>query len=57
MRHLLNVTDFTAEELVQVLHLAERTDLRRVFAGSGVALIFEKPSNRANKHKMGIKYN
>ena len=49
MRHLLNVTDFTAEELVQVLHLAERTDLRRVFAGSGVALIFEKPSNRTRQ--------
>ena len=49
MRHLLNITDFTAEELVQVLHLAERTDLRPVLAGSGVALIFEKPSNRTRQ--------
>ncbi len=49
MRHLLNVTDLTAEELVQVLHLAERTDLRPVLAGLGVALIFEKPSNRTRQ--------
>ena len=49
MRHLLNITDFTAEELVQVLHLAERTDLRPVLAGTGVALIFEKPSNRTRQ--------
>jgi ornithine carbamoyltransferase len=49
MRHLLNITDFTAEELVQVLHLAERTDLRPVLAGKGVALIFEKPSNRTRQ--------
>jgi ornithine carbamoyltransferase len=49
MRHLLNITDFTADELVQVLHLAERTDLRPVLAGSGVALIFEKPSNRTRQ--------
>jgi ornithine carbamoyltransferase len=49
MRHLLNITDLTAEELVQVLHLAERTDLRPVLAGMGVALIFEKPSNRTRQ--------
>jgi ornithine carbamoyltransferase len=49
MRHLLNVTDFTGEELVQVLHLAERTDLRPVLLGLGVALIFEKPSNRTRQ--------
>ena len=49
MRHLLNITDFTAEELVQVLHLAERDDLRPVLAGLGVALIFEKPSNRTRQ--------
>jgi ornithine carbamoyltransferase len=47
--HLLNITDFTAEELVQLLHLAERTDLRQVLAGQGVALIFEKPSNRTRQ--------
>jgi ornithine carbamoyltransferase len=49
MRHLLNITDLSAEELVQVLHLAERTDLRPVLAGLGVALIFEKPSNRTRQ--------
>jgi len=49
MRSLLNVTDLTAEELVQVLHLAERDDLRPVFEGLGVALIFEKPSNRTRQ--------
>ncbi len=49
MRHLLNVTDLNAEELVQVLHLAERTDLRPVLDGLGVALIFEKPSNRTRQ--------
>jgi ornithine carbamoyltransferase len=49
MRHLLNITDLTAEELVQVLHLAERADLRPVLGGLGVALIFEKPSNRTRQ--------
>ncbi|MDP9464833.1 MAG: ornithine carbamoyltransferase [Actinomycetota bacterium] len=49
MRHLLDITDLTAEELVQVLHLAERTDLRPVLAGQGVAQIFEKPSNRTRQ--------
>ena len=49
MRHLLNITDLSTEELVQVLHLAERTDLRPVLAGLGVALIFEKPSNRTRQ--------
>ncbi|MBK5333363.1 MAG: ornithine carbamoyltransferase [Ilumatobacteraceae bacterium] len=49
MRHLLNITDLSAEELVQLLSLAERTDLRPVLAGLGVALIFEKPSNRTRQ--------
>jgi ornithine carbamoyltransferase len=47
--HLLNVTDLSAEDLVHVLHLSERTDLRLVLAGLGVALIFEKPSNRTRQ--------
>ena len=42
MRHLLNVTDLTAEDLAHVLQLSERTDLRPVLAGLGVVLIFEK---------------
>jgi ornithine carbamoyltransferase len=49
MRHLLDVTDLTSEELVQVLHLAERTDVRPALSGLGVALIFEKPSNRTRQ--------
>ena len=49
MRHLLDVTDLAVDELVHVLQLAERTDLRPVLAGSGVALIFEKPSNRTRQ--------
>lgn len=49
MRHLLDVTDLSAEELVQVLHLAERTDVRPALLGRGVALIFEKPSNRTRQ--------
>jgi ornithine carbamoyltransferase len=49
MKHLLDVTDLNAEELVQVLHLAERTDVRPALSGLGVALIFEKPSNRTRQ--------
>jgi ornithine carbamoyltransferase len=49
MRSLLNVTDLSAEELGEVLHLAERDDLRPVLSGVGVALIFEKPSNRTRQ--------
>ncbi len=49
MRHLLNVTDLMADELVQVLDLAERPDIRPVLTGLGVALIFEKPSNRTRQ--------
>jgi ornithine carbamoyltransferase len=48
-RHFLNVTDLTVEELEQVIQLAERADLRRVLSGRGVALIFEKPSNRTRQ--------
>ena len=49
MRHLRTITDFTADELAQVLDLAERPDLRPVLSGQGVALIFEKPSNRTRQ--------
>ncbi|HEX2782315.1 MAG TPA: ornithine carbamoyltransferase [Ilumatobacteraceae bacterium] len=49
MRHLLDVTDLAAEELVQVLDLAQRSDVRSVLSGLGVALIFEKPSNRTRQ--------
>jgi ornithine carbamoyltransferase len=49
MRHFLDVTDLSAEELVHVLDLAEQPDIRRVLSGLGVALIFEKPSNRTRQ--------
>jgi ornithine carbamoyltransferase len=49
VRHLLDVTDLSADDLVHVLELAERPDVRPVLAGQGVALIFEKPSNRTRQ--------
>ena len=48
-RHLLNVTDLSADELGLVLELAQRPELPKVLAGLGVALIFEKPSNRTRQ--------
>lgn len=48
VRHVLDVTDLTAEELRQVLDLAalDPDELDRPLAGAGAALIFEKPSAR-----------
>lgn len=46
LRHLLDVDDLTAAELARVLDLARRPDPPPVLAGRGVALLFEKPSNR-----------
>ena len=48
-RHVLTIADLTAEEVATVLQLATRTDLPQVLAGRGVALIFEKPSNRTRQ--------
>ena len=48
-RHLLDITDLSAGELQLVLDLARRSDLPRVLDGQGVALIFEKPSNRTRQ--------
>ncbi len=48
-RHLLNITDLDPHELRTVLDLAERPSLPRVLDGRGVALIFEKPSNRTRQ--------
>jgi ornithine carbamoyltransferase len=48
-RHLLDIPDLSADELALVLQLAQRTDLPRPLAGLGVALIFEKPSNRTRQ--------
>jgi ornithine carbamoyltransferase len=52
-RHLLDVTDFTVDEIRQILALAEQPigSLGRPLAGLGVSLIFEKPSNRT-RHSM-----
>jgi ornithine carbamoyltransferase len=49
IRHLLEIVDLDPRELALVLALAERTDLPRPLAGLGVALIFEKPSNRTRQ--------
>jgi ornithine carbamoyltransferase len=52
---VLEVDDLTAEELGAVLDLAERPDPPPVLAGQGVALLFEKPSNRTrNSTEMAV---
>lgn len=48
-RHFLNITDLTVDELRLVLDLAQRSDLPVPLSGKGVALIFEKPSNRTRQ--------
>jgi len=60
MRHLLNITDLTVDEIKLVLELSQRdpASLGRPLAESdgtpkGAALIFEKPSNRT-RHSMEI---
>ena len=49
MRHLLDIADLSADELDAVLRLAAEPDLPKVLSGLGVALIFEKPSNRTRQ--------
>ena len=46
LRHLLELDDLSADELVSILDLAERSDPQQILAGRGAALLFEKPSNR-----------
>ncbi len=50
-RHLLDVTDFTAHEVREILALARQPvdSLDRPLADQGAALIFEKPSNRTRQ--------
>ncbi|MGA0218665.1 MAG: ornithine carbamoyltransferase [Ilumatobacteraceae bacterium] len=50
-RNLLNIVDFTIDELSLVGELSDRPvdELHRPLAGGGVALIFEKPSNRTRQ--------
>lgn len=50
-RHLIDISDFTPDELGTILRLAVEPSLPKPLAGQGVALIFEKPSNRT-RHSM-----
>ncbi len=55
MRHLLEIDDLSPAEFSAVLDLAEEPDPQQVLAGHGVALIFEKPSNRTrNSTEMAV---
>ncbi len=55
-RHLLDVDDLTPVELVELLdRCADPSTPPQVLAGKGVALIFEKPSNRTrNSTEMAV---
>jgi len=46
VRHLLDVDDLTADELDEVLALAQDRAIHRIMEGRGAALLFEKPSGR-----------
>ena len=46
MRHLLEMDDLSEKDLAEVLALAAPSRAEPVLRGRGVALIFEKPSNR-----------
>ena len=46
MRHVLEIDDLSESELAEILDLASERSPEAVLAGKGVALIFEKPSNR-----------
>ncbi len=55
MRHFLEIDDLDAAELVTVLDLAELEKPPSVLEGLGVALVFEKPSNRTrNATEMAV---
>lgn len=54
-RSFLEIDDLTPEELVAVLDASERPDPPAVLSGRGVALVFEKPSNRTrNATEMAV---
>ena len=58
MRHFLEVDDLSASELMWVLDMSSRApqDAPQVLAGSGVALVFEKSSNRTrNSMEMAVR--
>jgi ornithine carbamoyltransferase len=53
--HLLDVDDLTSAELDEVLARCAAAEPRRVLAGRGAALVFEKPSNRTrNSTEMAV---
>jgi ornithine carbamoyltransferase len=55
VRHLLDIDDLSAEELIGLLDRAERTSLPLSLHRQGVALIFEKPSARTrNATEMAV---
>lgn len=55
MRHFLEVDDLSEAELGEVLELCAPEKAEPVLAGRGVALIFEKPSNRTrNASEMAV---
>jgi ornithine carbamoyltransferase len=54
-RHFLEIDDLAADELAAVLDLARQDRPRPVLTGRGVALLFEKPSNRTrNATEMAV---
>jgi ornithine carbamoyltransferase len=55
VRHFLDVTDLSSEELTRVLDLADVTPWPRPLEGKGAALLFEKPSARTrNSTEMAV---
>jgi len=55
VRHFLEVDDLSPAEFSTVLDLAEEPNPEPILAGRGVALIFEKPSNRTrNSTEMAV---
>lgn len=55
MRHFLEIDDLSEAELARVLDLAQPERAEPVLAGRGVALVFEKPSNRTrNAFEMAV---
>lgn len=55
MRHFLEIDDLRPDELARVLDLAEDPNPPAVIAGRGVALVFEKASNRTrNSMEMAV---
>ncbi|HUY05800.1 MAG TPA: ornithine carbamoyltransferase [Acidimicrobiales bacterium] len=54
-RHVLSMRDLSRGDITRALDAAERTDLQKVMAGNGAALIFEHPSTRTrNAAEMAI---